>query len=177
LYRTDDDAKPREFVTQTVVQHPHFRRHGFFNDIGLLKLKDKVDFDEYIRPVCLPEAKDMTRDLKGYMATILGWGTLYYGGPGSGSLQQVSMPIWDNKQCDERYFQPIEKGFMCAGYSEGGKDACQGDSGSPLMLPDEHRRWSIFGVVSFGNRCAQAGYPGVFTRITEYMEWIKSNTR
>ena len=120
LYRTDDDAKPREFPAASVVQHPHFRRHGFFNDIGIITLKEKVDYDDYIRSVCLPEAKDKSRDLKGYMATVLGWGTLYYGGPGSGSLQQVSMPIWDNTECDKRYFQPIEKGFMCAGFTEGG---------------------------------------------------------
>lgn len=125
LYRSDDDARPKEFGVKNAVQHPHFRRHGFFNDIGIIKLKESVEYDEYIRPVCLPQAKDATRDLKGYMATVLGWGTLYYGGPGSGSLQQVSMPIWDNKDCDKRYFQPIESGFVCAGYAEGGKDACQ----------------------------------------------------
>lgn len=125
MYRSDDDARPKEFGVKAAIQHPHFRRHGFFNDIGIIKLKETVEFDEFIRPICLPQAKDASRDLKGYMATVLGWGTLYYGGPGSGSLQQVSMPIWDNKDCDKRYFQPIESGFVCAGYAEGGKDACQ----------------------------------------------------
>ena len=125
LYRSDDDAKPREFKVSTVIQHPQFKRHGFFNDIGIIKLKQKVDYDDYVQPICLPTVQERTKDLTGYMSTVLGWGTLYYGGPGSGALQKVSMPIWDNKDCDKRYFQPIEKGFLCAGYSEGGKDACQ----------------------------------------------------
>ncbi|RWS26201.1 venom protease-like protein [Leptotrombidium deliense] len=176
LYKTDDDAKPEEFKVVEVKQHPHFQRHGFFNDIGIIKLNKKVKYGDYIRPICLPNVEERSKDLAGYMATVLGWGTLYYGGPGSGVLQQVSMPIWDNKDCDKRYFQPINQGFLCAGYTEGGKDACQGDSGSPLMVADPNRRWTIYGVVSFGNRCAQPGYPGVYTRVSEYHTWVESNS-
>lgn len=125
LYRDDDGAVPQEFKVRSISQHPNFQRHGFFNDIGLIRIQGRARIDDFVRPICLPLGESRTKDLKGYMATVLGWGTLYYGGPGSGILQQVSMPIWDNQDCDKKYFQPINKNFLCAGYLSGGKDACQ----------------------------------------------------
>lgn len=166
----------KEYRVANIKQHPKFQRHGFYNDIGLIELKSDVEYDDLISPVCLPTEYDMKRDLSGYMATVLGWGTLSYGGQGSKLLQQVSMPIWNNKDCDERYLQHIGKTFVCAGFLTGGKDACQGDSGGPLMVSDKSGRWTLHGVVSFGKTCAQAGYPGVYTRVTEYLDWIRDNT-
>lgn len=166
----------KEYRVANIKQHPKFQRHGFYNDIGLIELKSDVEYDDLISPVCLPSEYDMKRDLSGYMATVLGWGTLSYGGQGSKLLQQVSMPIWNNKDCDDRYLQHIGKTFVCAGFLTGGKDACQGDSGGPLMVSDKSGRWTLHGVVSFGKTCAQAGYPGVYTRVTEYLDWIRDNT-
>lgn len=166
----------REYKVANIKQHPKFQRHGFYNDIGLIELKSDIEYDDLISPVCLPNEHDLKRDMSGYMATVLGWGTLSYGGQGSKLLQQVSMPIWNNKDCDERYLQHIGKTFLCAGFLTGGKDACQGDSGGPLMVGDRGGRWTLHGVVSFGKTCAQAGYPGVYTRVTEYLDWIRENT-
>lgn len=112
----------------------------------------------------------------GRRATVVGWGTTYYGGKESTKQQQATLPVWRNEDCNHAYFQPITDNFLCAGFSEGGVDACQGDSGGPLMMLVESR-WTQVGVVSFGNKCGEPGYPGVYTRVSEYMEWIRENTK
>jgi len=64
---------------------------------------------------------------------------------------------------------------MCAGAHGGGRDACQGDSGGPLMY-EKDGVWYLNGVVSYGEKCAVAGYPGVYARVSYYMPWIRSKT-
>ncbi|KAG9508708.1 putative protein phosphatase 2C 60, partial [Fragariocoptes setiger] len=165
----------KTYKVASIKSHSKFQRHGFYNDIGLIELAETVAIDDNIQRVCVPMDSDRSRDFAGYMATVLGWGTLSYGGQSAKALQQVTMPVWTNKDCDDRYLQPIGKTFMCAGFLSGGKDACQGDSGGPLLINDSKGRWFLHGVVSFGKTCAQAGYPGVYTRVSEYLDWIRDN--
>ncbi|XP_071451829.1 transmembrane protease serine 9-like [Hetaerina americana] len=132
-------------------------------------------WSRYIAPICLPSARFRDETFVGERPTVVGWGTTYYGGKESTIQRQVDLPVWRNEDCNRAYFQPITGAFICAGLSEGGKDACQGDSGGPLMLK-KGGRWIQIGVVSFGNKCGEAGYPGVYTRVTHYLDWIKQNT-
>lgn len=90
-------------------------------------------YPRHIQPICLPTGPLLTRDLTGALPVALGWGTTHYGGQEVSTLRAVALPVWTNKDCDESYFQPITDIFLCAGFAEGGRDACQGDSGKETM--------------------------------------------
>jgi len=174
----DHLVSPRTYRVNKIIGHPEFRARGFYNDIALLKLDTEVLFNDFIIPVCLPppdlvqRAEANINHIEGLSPTVLGYGSTNYDGAESATLQEVKLPVWSNEDCDRAYLQPIEDIFLCAGYPEGGKDACQGDSGGPLLLYAPTRQWMQVGIVSFGNRCAEPGYPGVYTRLTNFMTWI-----
>jgi serine protease 56 len=91
----------------------------FFSHSTVMTLEQPVRKSKYIIPICLPKPTLSKERLIGRRATIVGWGTTYYGGKESPTQRQATLPIWRNEDCDRAYFQPINKNFLCAGYSEG----------------------------------------------------------
>lgn len=137
------DHEPSQPVTYKVTEiraHPRFSRVGFYNDIAsktvsnktrkflmqiylssfsVMVLEQSVRKSKYVIPICLPQPTLQKERLIGRRATIVGWGTTYYGGKESPVQLQASLPIWRNEDCNRAYFQPITDNFLCAGYSEG----------------------------------------------------------
>ena len=95
---------------------------------------------------------------------------------GSPVMREVDLPTIPLRRCQARYAgTAIGPGQICAGYEEGKKDSCQGDSGGPLVSFDRMGCPYQIGIVSWGAKCAEPKSYGVYTRVSHYMDWIKSH--
>ncbi|NWI98346.1 TRY3 protein, partial [Crypturellus undulatus] len=83
-------------------------------------------------------------------------------------LQCLKAPILSDQECQAAYPGEITSNMVCVGFLEGGKDSCQGDSGGPVVCDG-----TLQGIVSWGYGCAQRGYPGVYTKVCNYVSWIQ----
>lgn len=101
-------------------------------------------------------------------------GTLSSGGSSLPTqLQKVDVPIVSRTTCKSNYNDSeVTNNMICAGLTQGGKDSCQGDSGGPIV--DTSTR-VLIGLVSWGEGCAAAGKPGVYTRVSTLLSFINAN--
>lgn len=95
-------------------------------------------------------------------------------------LLQVDVPVQPIRDCKTAYLgSPANISrdhHICAGYPQGGCDSCKGDSGGPAFVFDADGNIVQVGIISFGNSCALPGFPGVQSKISTYVSWIKSIT-
>lgn len=126
-----------------------------------------------VNRICLPHPNDDYEE--GANVTVSGWGVMSEGeGTISNSLNAVDVPVVPIDECKVVYGQRVNKDHVCAGLKQGGKDSCQGDSGGPLMRTRGGQK-ELVGIVSFGYGCAQPGSPGVYTKVSHYIDWIEQN--
>ncbi|CAL7938335.1 unnamed protein product [Xylocopa violacea] len=171
-FTTTEETTAIDFAISEVRVHRDFNLITLENDIAIIKMHRPTVFDSYIWPVCLPPV-DETFENK--IGVVTGWGTRYHGGPVSTVLMEIDVPIWPQSKCVESFVQRIPNTVICAGAYEGGRDACQGDSGGPLLHQLGNGRWINIGIVSWGIRCGEPGRPGIYTRVSSYLEWIFEN--
>ncbi|MFJ8750818.1 S1 family peptidase [Streptomyces sp. NPDC102441] len=108
--------------------------------------------------------------------TVAGWGAATEGGDQERYLLKASVPYVSDSVCQDAYDGELVPGEeLCAGYvDEGGVDSCQGDSGGPMFRKDDAGDWIQVGIVSWGQGCARAGYPGVYTEVSTFASDIAS---
>ena len=162
---------------EEVVMHKQFRRGAAFNyDFAIVRLSRDVDFaNDWIRPACLPSARDEGRDYTNATATVSGWGvTSSETRRQSSTLQAIKVNVLSHEACVGHYSRKdVTTNMLCA--RAPGADACYGDSGGPFTLEEEERT-VLIGVVSWGLECARPQWPGVYSRVASVLDWVRQHT-
>ena len=105
----------------------------------------------------------------GTAAVVYGWGDVTGAGDSARRLRAASVHVLPDAQCEQAYPGSADGTYLadsmvCAGETQGGRDACQGDSGGPLVAQGR-----LIGLVSWGSGCGRPGSPGVYTRVSDAM--------
>jgi trypsin len=116
--------------------------------------------------IAMAQPSDTQLYQDGAQAEVFGWGDTTGRGDYADSLRSAAVTVFPDTTCEKAYPGStdgtyVKSTMMCAGATGGGRDACQGDSGGPLVVAGR-----LVGLVSWGSGCAQAAFPGVYTRIS-----------
>ncbi|XP_044756150.1 serine protease snake-like [Coccinella septempunctata] len=160
-----------------LIRYPDYLPPSLYNDIGLLKLEKNVAFDIYVRPACLHTSVNPL----GQKAIATGWGRTDFVGYSSDQLLKVTLALSDPVACYDSFTKisklRLERGIddkimVCAGSV--GQDTCQGDSGGPLQIYSPiDCMYEVIGVTSFGKACGIGKNPGVYTRVSHFVDWLE----
>lgn len=182
----------RKRVSRIII-HPYYYSFKYENDLAILVLRTPLKYSRNIQPIALPERlPDLHADA---LVQVTGWGR-------TGDerrpdiLKMAELKIVEQDDCIRAYEDidiEVESSMVCAANSDdGGKDSCQvclktkhaircklfyfflfqGDSGGPLVYLPKGKAPVLYGIVSFGAGCAQPGFPGVYTRVSSFLDWI-----
>ncbi|WP_460887283.1 S1 family serine peptidase [Promicromonospora xylanilytica] len=155
----DSDELVETAVTDVHIAHDYGEPVENANDWALLRLDEPVDADPIEVDVDPAEFEALE---------AVGWGET---GAGSPTVARwVELPFVDDEACSDAYPNAFDSQTMlCAGdLVNGGVDTCGGDSGGPLMAPDDEGGQILVGIVSWGAGCAVPGSPGVYAEVADF---------
>lgn len=177
-----------EYRVNAIRVNPGYE--GGINDIALIRISGRFDLsDPGIAPVTLPLALD--GDVVPTLGTdvvVSGWGEFvaYDAGEYPTMLQKTTLDVLAAPLSDDcGGYLSSDWNYryeMCVGVTEGGRDTCQGDSGGPYVATtldgdgDGSPEPTLLGVTSWGNGCADVGFPGLASRVSAYVDWMIPET-
>ncbi|XP_068628100.1 trypsin-2-like [Battus philenor] len=168
---TDSSSGGTFYPANTLKRHPKYDSKTLDYDIGVIKLSNPIKIDGTNTAKVDLSTSDCPVP-PGTNLTITGWGITSEGGDSSKILKQVSITSVSLDDCRKKSYTFLSDRMICAGVPEGGRSACNGDSGSPLVLTGTRTQ---VGLASFGIGCAQPNIPGVYSNLCapDVHEWLK----
>uniref|UniRef100_A0A8C3DL74 Uncharacterized protein n=1 Tax=Corvus moneduloides TaxID=1196302 RepID=A0A8C3DL74_CORMO len=168
--------KEQKIAVERSWTHPHYNSNNYNGDIALLYLSSAAVLNEYVIPICLPSPNlAALLSEEGRVGMVSGWGATHDRGSTLRFLMKVRLPIVGLERCQQAMDRLLTDSMFCAGHSTATADACKGDSGGPFTV-SHHNTWFLLGIVSWGEGCAEQGKYGVYTRVSNYIPWIKELT-
>lgn len=153
------------------IRHPHYDNHTLQGDIAVLWLEQDLVFSQTVQPVRLPKQNEVV--VHGAIAYVSGWGCASTHPSRSTEttrqLRWTALKVVSNKRCNIFYTGDILNDMLCAGSEYYERDSMLGDSGGALVIGNVQ-----IGVVSWGKNIVSGKYPGVYSRVAFYTNWIKS---
>lgn len=160
--------------SSNIIIHSGWNSANLRNDISLIKIP-ATSSSSRISAVKLPSISNSYSTFVGDVAVASGWGRTSDTSSGvATNLQYVDLTVITNTKCAQTYgTSVVTDSTLCVATTDA-KSTCNGDSGGPLVLKSSSEQ---IGLTSFGASAGcEKGYPAAFTRVTSYLNWIKTNT-
>ncbi|XP_032596341.1 serine protease easter [Drosophila grimshawi] len=181
-----DCAPPHlDVPVERTIPHPSYDpgSKNQINDIALLRLSRQIEYTDFVRPICLPLDTNLrSAAFDGISMDVSGWGKTEELSASNLKLKAAVDGV-TLEECQSVYGRQdifLEDTQMCAGGMEG-VDSCRGDSGGPLIGQNTNKvntYYFLAGVVSFGpTPCGLNGWPGVYSRVGAYVDWIQTSLK
>ncbi|KXN71594.1 trypsin-like serine protease [Conidiobolus coronatus NRRL 28638] len=170
--RTVAEEGAKVYSAKEIIVHPDFDYDTLNNNIAIWKLNSTEDNSEVyvdLDPGPLGNQAELSN-------TVIGWGYLDDDNKPLDTLQEVELPIVDSEKCKNEYKKVLAVNattMICVGIDDGSHNLCYGDVGGPLGVL-KNDRFTLVGIGSYGITCGEHGYPEIFTRVSNYLDWIKS---
>ncbi|XP_021234149.1 serine protease 57 [Numida meleagris] len=155
------------FGVEESIAHPLYDPQTVDNDIRLLRLNHSATLNTFVKRIRLPRPRI---DLKpGTLCSVVGWGDISNYGERPTQLMEANTTIVKRSLCRTLWKGRVSGNMLCgASRNATLQGVCAGDSGGPLVF-----KGKVYGVVSFsGQRCGDRRYPDIFTKISNYIDWV-----
>ncbi|KAB0802150.1 hypothetical protein PPYR_04336 [Photinus pyralis] len=159
-----------------LIVHKKYSQNDYDYDVAVGLLEKPFVLSPTIQVIDLQPKNSKVN--VGQLGNVTGWGNTVYGnydGTYSKTLRVVQVPHVKHEKCQKLYPEnPVTPRMICFGYSSGGKDSCQEDSGGPIVIDKK-----IVGIVSWGIGCGLPNQPGVYTHISnaEIYDFVTRNMK